>query len=78
MKSSIVTTALLVIMTSYFCDACYFTNCPNRWNWSGKRSDYDVIGDNDVIGEGLMKRAEANPLLRGYLEKVNVSFVKLY
>merc|ERR1719427_729875 len=61
MKSSIPTTVLIFFMTSYLCDACYFTNCPNKWNWR-KRSD------NDVIVENLKQRAEANPLLKSYLE----------
>lgn len=64
MKPSIVTTIALVIMTSYFCEGCYFTNCPNRWNWNGKRSD------KNFAEETLKQRAEANPLLKSYLDKV--------
>ena len=61
MKLSL-TTVLALLMTSYLCDACYFTNCPNKWEWK-KRSDSDVINEN------LKQRAEANPLLKSYLEK---------
>lgn len=38
MKSSIATVMLLVAMTSYSCEGCYFTNCPNKWEWGKVRS----------------------------------------
>lgn len=38
MNSSIATMMLLVVMTSYLCEGCYFTNCPNRWDWGKVRS----------------------------------------
>merc|ERR1712183_716520 len=62
MKSSIITMVLVVFMTSYVCDACYFTNCPNKWNW-GKRSEAKAE-------ETLKQRADANPLLKSYLDKI--------
>lgn len=69
MKLSVMTIMSVFIMTSYITDACYFTNCPNKWEWR-KRSG------NDVINENLEQRANFNPLLKGYLEK-NEQEVKL-
>ena len=69
MKLSL-TAVLIIVMTSYLCDACFFTNCPNKWNWR-KRSD------NDVINEKLKQRAAAYPLLKSYLE-TNQQKVSLY
>ena len=62
MKSLVMTILSISIMMSYIADACYFTNCPNKWKWR-KRSD------NDVINESLQQRADINPLLKSYLEK---------
>ena len=55
---------LLVIMTSYLCDACFFTNCPNKWEWGelpNKRSADKV--------EQQAEETEQSRLLKTILDK---------